>query len=524
MDSNANEVVDDSINVGFEHELTDYLLRATQDELNATADADDMTLFVDEETNSSATNSDENGDFAGDAIDVALSATSFFAGWINEPINGCQSGEYGRTNTPNEISTADENTCEELLSECRNIGDPEVKEIVGEPTWRDAVTDQILVGLGLRQTSRIEGEYNGSVDSEKEQTLIELVHDETDTPERQEDTRQESPSQYDQAEIRNDEDQSVTSNNDMKREVMSADERDDSNERGDLLADSSCQRGNVLGNRTDGKKNDVLKKLVAKCLARNKKSQEHRYRPKRLPLEPESCVFQLQRPEPSTVDNGLIQAKSSDSVVSAKLGKVTNRAVIHWLKSDVPSIEIVSQENSLNDDIRQSEPETRDASICSEGKASISTSRDPPATWEPQKRIGRPQTLQLKMNTIGRSLTMTGSAQSTNPNSIPKQEESPLELKMKSAGRAPIYYSQPPRPEVPFLSAPSNDSDVSRTAKKAAKQIPSSSCQANTEEKVDTVRMSLFRDSVLSSTALLRRKHYRELLLKERIAGNTTIE
>jgi hypothetical protein len=85
MNSNTNEVTN-GFNVGFEHELTDFLLRATQDELNTMADPDKVTFFIEEEANSSITDSDKNNDIAGDAVDMALLATSFFDGWINEPI------------------------------------------------------------------------------------------------------------------------------------------------------------------------------------------------------------------------------------------------------------------------------------------------------------------------------------------------------------------------------------------------------------------------------------------------------
>jgi hypothetical protein len=116
-----------------------------------------------------------------------------------------------------------------------------VKEILGEPSWRDVITDQILVGLGLL-TSQIKREYKDIVDRENEKTFTELVHAQTNMPERQQDTRQESPVHNDQAEIRNKEN---TLGNDIEEcvQVMSADVRDDSSEHHDGLAEASCQRG-----------------------------------------------------------------------------------------------------------------------------------------------------------------------------------------------------------------------------------------------------------------------------------------
>jgi hypothetical protein len=74
------------------------------------------------------------------------------------------------------------------------------------------------------------------------------------------------------------------------------------------------------------------------------------------------------------------------------------------------------------------------------------------------------------------------------------------------------------------LGEASNENEAARTTQKVAKQTPSSSCQSNTKEKVDAVRMSLFGDRMLSSTALRRRRNYKEMLLKKGAAGNATIE
>ena len=137
-----------------------------------------------------------------------------------------------------------------------------MKEVLGEPSWRDVITDQILVGFRLQLTSRIKGEYKDIVDRENEKTFTELVHAETNIPERQQDPQQELPVHYDQAELRDKENTLVSSSNDIKHEcmqVMSANTRDESSECHDGLAQASCQRGNELDTGMDGKKSDMLK-------------------------------------------------------------------------------------------------------------------------------------------------------------------------------------------------------------------------------------------------------------------------
>jgi hypothetical protein len=494
MECKPNEVVNGFIQIGYEYELTDFLFMASQDSLNASSsDQDDVTL-------------DE--DVAGHVIDAALSVSSFFAGCINEPVNGCHSGDYGRPATPKE---ADEEQRE--LSE-----EEEAKRILGTLSWTDVISDQILVGLGLRPIPRIqyigiEGNHEGSLSTvetgdvaaeEVRLLLTNLNGTDGDAPaDTQEPEISEPENAEELSEVASDDTEQEmhqTANAPIDNEPqddVAVDTRDVLQEPRDvaLPAAGSVETEGTSSPKkeSDGKSNDVLKKLVAKCLAMNKRNGACKAPAKKLQLEPESDP-QYTRPE-SPFEHCFVPVGSVNSSIS---------------ESDVQSIEVVTREVAS-----VAESETREPCASSDNMGSRSASHDPPASSEPHSN--RLRSMKLKMNTFGRSAAVVNSVQ-PHTNS-PRPEQTPMELRMKRSTRIPDYYSQPPRPEVPFSK---NKKSTKRQG--GSSQGSSSSRQMKDEDRSETAKSSQFKDSILSSSAILRRRYYKEMLLRERAAQRTAVE
>ncbi|KAL3781278.1 hypothetical protein ACHAWO_001615 [Cyclotella atomus] len=532
---------------GIEYELTEFLLMATQDELNAAnaiqAQLDNqkrfMTMFDDSRASSPDVNTDE--DVAEDIIDVALSASSFVASWINKPVNGCQSGEYGRVVTPNE------NDKDEL--EHAKI-EQQLQGIEGVVSWRDAMTDQILVGLDLRQggqteetsgaaiiglntpftdssksTSDATGEVDKSdnVQGEPEPAAPDACIKENAAEAKTEAKGEENTSAVDardeshprRASIDGSE-RSVGSRNDVVIELVQkclqtngqpkithpvpsqpaqrGQTKDALTENAqapaqsmDARVDSSVHRDILAAvDRNAGSKSDLIKKLAAKCLAMNKQSNNNLQQMKK-PLKPASYLISSPR----------------------QMGPPRPETPLYMVMQDADNY------SSAVDTTGQANSEIRDPPIGPD------VCRDPPelkqSTFEMQQII-RPRVMHVKWSTD--STTMAVKKPLYIETQSPRQEGNSLTLNIESAGRTPAHYAQPPRPETPFHAG----GDTSRCMKMFTRRSPSSFHQVSADQRVDQPKSTPSKESVLSSSATLRRRHYKEMLMRERAAKNAAVE
>lgn len=519
---------------GIEYELTDFLLMATQDELNA-ANAIQaeliehkrfMNMFDDTHSNSPDMSADD--DVAGDAIDAALSASSFVASWINKPVNRCKNGEYGRTITPHENTDAAEHAKLEQ----------QLQDIEGVLSWRDGITDQIIVGLGLRQqgdrneekiddngaavfglstpftessksasdaseNAKIEGNVappNSPTESsgallEGQSATSGQSKDDADVKPNAEVHNLSSDVNKGPKECRTSRDgfkRSAGSNNDVVLELvakclqtnksnpntpkasapvspsidtpkaidLSVDDRDDSSIPREIPVGIDCS------DRSVGSKSDVIKKLAAKCLAMNKKEKLQR-----MPLEPD--VQPIAMPSP-------IGPPHPETPL---FGQIAQPVFFNFSSVD---------------------NEVRDPPI------GPNVCRDPPEI-KPQCPFQAPPMRPPAMH-MKQSNTNTAMGVEDLPHLV--EEVNSSRLNIESTGRTPSYYSQPPRPETPFHAG----GDISRCTKILTKRAPSSFHKANTEREPEHYKSTPFKESILSSSALLRRRHYKEMLMKERAA------
>jgi hypothetical protein len=509
---NCNESTD-----GVEYELTEFLLMATQDELNAAnalqtkldADKRFMNLFDDTihatRSNSPDTTSDTS-DIAGDAIDVALSASSFVAGWINRP--GCHGGDYGRSITPNNIEN--EEAAQQALIE------KQLQGIEGVLSWRDVITDQILVGLGLRQ-SKVEGNDVGEEVSRPEDLEIDGATDRSQTPT---ESTKASPSDVGT----NVEDDKVDNSNvseECAQDVSAEDGRDDSNAPREITS-TAIEPGS--SERTVSSNNDVVKELVVKCLNTNKsnptaKAVSHDARDDISVPRDINIVAPIDKPgKPGESKNDVVKKLVAKCLaMNKKASGQSSRLQIEpdSYPSMSPRTEVQPSNNAyaINANV-QLEPEVNDPSIDS------SVGRDPPETHE-TRQLTPTRPIHVKWNTSNTVMAVKALNQPEQTN--PKPEDNSMTLKIESTGRAPSYYAQPPRPETPFHTHHAGE-DITRCLKKLRKSASSSFRHVNKEVKAEEPKSTPFKESVLSSSAVLRRRHYKEMLIKERAAKAAVIE
>ena len=510
---------------GIEYELTEFLLMATQDELNAANAIQDeidankrfMNLFSNDEPVSE--------DVAGDTIDAVLSASSFVAGWINKP--GCPSGEYGRTITP------DGNEHAEV--------EQQLKGVQGVLSWRD-VTDHVLSGLGFKSADEKDGtgdamiglntplEASTSKSAEEEATRLDPPSDANRSLEDESiaekktkkgaqdmpiDARDDLPARdlaVDGSERSNGPKNSVVielvekcleSNNTSSRgsppvqqenkskkskkkarsRASSADTRDDFSVPREIPAVVSTSE------RSGGSKNDVILKLAAKCLARNKMDQTRRF-----PLEPDSYLGEHSQPDA--------------------------------FFEEVQQNNIYSHPYAFSG---QADLEARDPPIGPD------ICRDPPEISEMGQLLHPRHNLHEKwyinnVSIAAADVTPTGHIHQSRPEIVST-------LHIDTTPTTPVHYAQPPRPETPFHA----DEDTSRCMKKLAKCVHSPFRHAYEETKEneprfifsnkstltpnsDAAKSAPSKESILSPSAMLRRRHYKEMLLKERAAKSAAIE
>ena len=521
---------------GIEYELTEFLLMATQDELNAAnaiqvemdANKRFMNLFSNDEPVSE--------DVTGDTIDAVLSASSFVAGWINKP--GCPSGEYGRAVTPdgNEhaeveqqlqgiqgmlsckdvtgqvfsglgLKSADEKNCasnamiglnspfeastsKSAEDEVTNLGAPSEANQQKNLSFTAEANESYVECKNKKRGGRSSKEclQEAPINASDGITARELV---VDCSERNSGSKNSivvelvekclesnnasgrgSPS----AQPGN---KSKKSKKKSRSRASSADTRDDFSVPREIPAVASTS------DRSGGSKNDVILKLAAKCLARNKIDQT-----KRFPLEPDSHLSAPPRP--------------------------------YALEDDQHNIYSCSVSG-------QADLEARDPPIGPD------ISRDPPEICELHNLLDPPHNMHEKWYINNISIAAADVAQAGKIHR-PKRENVST-LYVETAPTTPAYYAQPPRPETPFHG----DKDTSICMQKLAKRVHSPFCHTDEESKEnepisfplkkgittplsDVSKSAPFKESKLSSSAMLRRRHYKEILLQERAAKKAAFE
>lgn len=510
---------------GVEYELTEFLLMATQDELNAAnaiqAELNEhkrfMNMFDDARSASPdiADDDDEDEDVAGDAIDAALSASSFVASWINKPVNGCQGGEYGRTITPNEN---DGDAVEHAKLE------QQLQGIEGVLSWRDVVTEQILVGLGLRQQTGQNEEKESASDPSSSKNAGHAAPPNSPTEAAKDFFKGQSATDAkDQA-----------AGYETSTNVLYAPT--------DTREESKARRASIDGSeRSVSSKNDVVIELVEKCLQTNRSNPNT---PRSCALTPTnnspkegSVVFidvrddcSIPREIPVGVDSSERSVESKSDVIkklAAKCLAMNKKEQTNEMQIEPDAHHIASPrqmgpprpENPLLEqiqhafDISAADLEVRDPPIGPD------VCRDPPeikphSPSEAQQLLLRRRAMHMKWSSSNTVLAVKGPAlhvETRNP-----REDNSLTLNIESTGRTPAYYSQPPRPETPFHGG----EDFSRCMKRFTKFASSSFHKTSAEE----YKLTQFKESALSSSAVLRRRHYKEMLMKERAAKKTAVE
>lgn len=256
-----------------------------------------------------------NSDFAGDAMDAAVSVSSFCA-------KGCY-GEYARMETPSSAAN------EELLASAEfddqfPLAVPTTVQVSGDPevvmrldyaqSWRDMISEQILVGLGFKTVDTTDHQQPNNTtpsDAPGAEEEEEPIKDE-EYPERFESERslQEDDRETLMLDIAKLDAMREAWDEVQHNSLIEDDTRDevDNNtpEEETIIIEQTISNGS--GRQ---KKSEALKKLVIKCLAqnkqvsRNKKAGNTRVRTTRKhhehsPDPPEECE-QHQHPKTNTV-------------------------------------------------------------------------------------------------------------------------------------------------------------------------------------------------------------------------------
>jgi hypothetical protein len=512
---------------GVEYELTEFLLMATQDELNAAnaiqAELDNqkrfMTMFDDSRSNSPDVKADE--DVAEDMIDVALSASSFVASWINKPVNGCQSGEYGRAVTPNEN---DKDAVEHAKIE------QQLQGIEGVVSWRDAITDQILVGLGLRQGGQTEEKPDDAA------AVIGLNMPLTDSSKSASDASEEA-GQFDNADG-TPEPQSQKAGHPVTN--AEAEAKEEQNPAADARDESHPSRASIDGSeRSVGSRNTVVIELVQKCLQTNGQPKMAKAVPSPRAAQhvqtkdsfKESAQAASQsvdarddssvhRDIPAVVDRNAGSKSDVIKKLAAKCLAMNNLQQMERMQVEPASYYISSPmpmgpprpETPLFTGAQHlhnylsADPDIRDPPIGPD------ICRDPPELKQPtseMQQIFRPRAMHVKWSTNSTAMSMK------KPLYVETQG-----LRQEGNSLTSSYYAQPPRPETPFHDG----QDTSRCMKMFTRRTPSSFHQVIVDQRADELKSTPLKESVLSPSATLRRRHYKEMLLRERAAKNAVVE
>lgn len=584
---------------GIEYELMDFLLMSTQDELNAAnalqseldANARFMNLFADDSPRPSAARQPSSGrfreeeeDVTEDVIDGTLSASSFVAGWINQP-TGCPapSKEYGRTHTDAVEQAEIERQLKLYQDGEEGVGDN--SEIEGALSWNN-VTDQILTGLGLRQKDGNKDNNSGggaavvfglntpltdSSNSSSREGIADTRPTEGHEKARSKKSRgRKSKNNSAQDTTPNDarDDSDARRNDSNDGSERSGDSKNGvvielvekclvSNNDGDYSKGKRRTRANLAGGidssssipqtvnvvssdnstRSGGSKNEVIKKLAAKCLVMNKKSNSSE-KLERLPLEPDSHLLRAPRPEEAMVMKATRRSKrmplfqelhrNDDASVSI------SNAYFRPESRDPPiGPEIIPcdpPETSSNNDSMQQE------------FLQSQNHMHPQSHPRPENMIHYPQHLHFKWH-------MDNTEETTQS----LEDNNTLGLVIDTD--APIYYSQPPRPETPFSGTPRhteertsyNGRTTATPMNKLASPLPlspnftsprsrlplspnfASPLSRHTNESSLVSRHAGSEDEkennetckegvLLSPSAAVRRQHYKEMLLQERAA------
>ena len=572
---------------------------STQDELNAAnalqgeldANARFMDLFNDDSPLQSAkqplSSPYDEDDVTEDVIDGTLSASSFVAGWINQPtVVGCpnpSSNEYGRTHTDAEHAEIER----QLKLQHEGEGS---REIEGVLSWTN-VTDQILTGLGLRQKDDDSG--NEDTNNRRAAVVFGLNTPLTDSSNGSSQEGQPMERSENMARSKKSKGSNIGNAQDT---MMPNDARDDSDARRDDSNDSSERSGSVSNNgvvmeliekclvsnnggekskrrtransagekdssssipqtvvvssdnstKSGGSNNEVIKKLAPKCLVMNKKSTSSE-KLDRLPLEPDSHLVRAPRPEEALVTRTTRRSK-----------RMPLFQELH--KNDDASVSISnayfqpeSRDPPIGPEIIPCDPPD-DSSMQQQQCLVHENIMHPPSHPRPENIMHYPQHLHPKWHAENSLETTTRQLEDGNTLGLIIDTDAPIYYSQPP--RPEDHYSQPPRPETPFSGTPRytkermtscNDRTIITPMTKLASPLPlspnfvsprsrlplspnfasplsrhgteSSPMSRPVGSEDEKENNETFKERVLlSPSAAARRQHYKEMLLQERAA------